>query len=504
MNSESRSRIKRFVKWLRQPATWVFIAIFLGGVFFRFYGTPDRFGFDKDPTRDALVSLYGARHLAFPLVGPASGIASFTFGPWYYYELIVFSLLVPISFAPFYFIPLFSLSLILLMYFIGRELWDEYLGIILATFAAFSPSFVGPASGLSNPNLVAPHVAMSILIFILFLRKKRSIWLALIWGIVMGIGINNHYEMIPILILPGIYFFLNIKSSFRNILFFILGLVITFLPLLYFNLNYHWYTVNGILHFISSGGSNNYIPNSWHIYLLDFWPKFFGYIFALPQEISFVIVGIIVLIYGYHLFCIKKHDKAILILTISFSIIFIMLRYYNAERSYYYFIFLEPLLFVVMGFPLRLLGQNRLGKIIIILITLGFIGLSFAQNIQRTKPNHDQEVARANVQLLERVFPSKRFSIYTCQQKAIEKAQGVVVILDSKSKLSNDGEKIGFNNSLDNCLLPEISVNELSAAIYDFKSIPDQTLNKYGWYRISPETIFKNTVLWWTSEYEKI
>ena len=202
MSSKPSSHISASKRWFRNPLKVLFITILIGGIFFRFYGTPDRFGFDKDPTRDALVTLYGARHGVFPLVGPASGIASFTFGPWYYYELILFSMILPTPYAPFYFIPLFSVSLIILMYFIGKEIYDEYLGLILSAFSAFSPSFIGPASGLSNPNLVAPHVAGSILIFVLFLKKKGSWWLALVWGMVMGIGINNHYERIAILLLP--------------------------------------------------------------------------------------------------------------------------------------------------------------------------------------------------------------------------------------------------------------------------------------------------------------
>jgi hypothetical protein len=310
--------------------------------------------------------------------------------------------------------------------------------------------------------------------------------------------------MIPLILLPCLYYVLHIKSSFKSLILFIAGLLLTFLPLLIFNVQYHWYTLEGIIKFIHSGGSNNYIPNNWHIYLLDFWPKFFGYIFAIPEKISIAVVVLIGLSYLYYFLSHKKKETAILSLLAIFVIIFILLRYYNAERSFYYFIFLEPLLFVVVGFALRVIGKNTLGKVVIGIICLAFIGLSFSPNMERTKPNYDQKVARSNTAMLERIFPSKNLTIYTCQQKAIEKALGVAVLLEGKKKLSDDGQKIGFNNSLDNCPLPEVSVTAMSKDIYDFHNIPDPILNKYGWYKVSPETVYKNTVLWWTPLYEKM
>jgi len=504
MSLNFSTKMSAVTRWFRNPMHILLIIIVVAGIFFRFYGTPERFGFDKDPTRDFFVTTYGVEHTEFPLVGPASGIASFTFGPWYYYQLIFFSILVPIQFAPFYFIPFFSISLIFIMYFIGKELCDEYLGIILSLFAAFSPSVVGPVAGLSNPNLISPHAGLGILIFILFMKKKGSIWLGLIWGIVMGIGINDHYQMIPLLLLPAIYYLLYIKTSLKSLMTFILGLGITFLPLLYFNFHYHWYTLDGIVKFIHSGGSNNYIPNNWHIYLFDFWPKFFGYIFAIPEKISIAVVSLIGVFYLYYFLIRKKKDITIILLLTIFAIVFMLLRYYNAERSFYYFIFIEPILFVVVGFALRMLGNTMIGKVLIGIACLVFFLLSFPKNMEQTKPNHDQRIARTNIRMLENVFPSTNFTIYTCQQKAIERALGVAVLLESNKKLSEDGQKIGFNNSLDNCPLPEISVTTLSKDIYDFHKIPDPILNKYGWYKITPETVYKNTVLWWTPQYEKI
>lgn len=503
MSSLSTLRTKSLQKWLSQPLNILFVLILLGGIFFRFYGTPDRFGFDKDPTRDVLVTLYGRDHLAFPLIGPSSGIASFTFGPWYYYELIIFSMLIPSPFAPFYFIPLLSVTLIILMYLIGRELKDKYLGLILASFAAFSPSFVGPASGLSNPNLVAPHVALGILLFVLFMKKKGNTWLALIWGLMIGIGINHHYQMIPILILPFIYFTLHIKKLWRWVILFLIGLILSFLPLIYFNISYHWYTLEGISKFVQSGGSNNYIPNSWHIYLLYFWPKFFAYIFSVPVSFS-LFIGIVLGVTYLYLLIKKKLSSTILILGVAFLIIFIILRYYNAERTYYYFLFLEPLLFIIVGFALRAIGFAKMGIIIMGAILAIFILLSIPENFERTRQDSNNRNAIALAKLITDKSGSQNISIYACQQQPVDVAQGVAFLLLSEKKLSDSGLKIGFNSNSDNCHPLDSSITQIEQNLYNLDHLSDRILNKYGWYKINPETVYKNTVLWWTPEYEKI
>jgi hypothetical protein len=196
----------RLMRTIKDPVVMTFLLILLLGIFFRFFNTPDRFGFDKDPTRDALIALYGSRHFQLPLIGPHSGIGSFTFGPWYYYSLILFTLLFPFPYATFYFIPLFSLVFIVLMYYIGKALKDEVLGLILAGFAALSPGQVGPTAGLSNPNLVSVHAALTILFFILYMKKHRGLGFSFFWGIIVGIGINHHYQLIPMLVLTMNYF----------------------------------------------------------------------------------------------------------------------------------------------------------------------------------------------------------------------------------------------------------------------------------------------------------
>ena len=105
------------------------LIVMLVAVFFRFYNTPNRYGFDYDPTRDALVVDYAAKTLQFPLIGPPSGIGPFTFGPWYYYQLILFKIIFPVAYSPWIYIGILSTISVFIMHKIGVLLGGKKIGI---------------------------------------------------------------------------------------------------------------------------------------------------------------------------------------------------------------------------------------------------------------------------------------------------------------------------------------------------------------------------------------
>src|ERR1035437_5678635 len=95
------------IKFTRENKIVIFLfAIVLFGAFLRFFNYPARYGFDIDATRDAILTQYAAAHYLLPMIGPASALGSFNFGPWYYYQLILFQHLVPFAYAPWVYITL--------------------------------------------------------------------------------------------------------------------------------------------------------------------------------------------------------------------------------------------------------------------------------------------------------------------------------------------------------------------------------------------------------------
>ncbi len=488
--------MKRVSIFFKKPYLLLLLIIVFLGFLLRFYNTPDRFGFDKDPTRDVLITIYGAENLAFPLIGPHSGIGSFTFGPWYYYFLIIFQLLLPFDYAPFYFIPLFSLLFIVVMYFIGLVLRDEKLGVILAGIAAVSPAQVGPTAGLSNPNLVSVHAALSVLFFLLYIQKQQPLWFSFVWGIILGIGINHHYQMLPLLILPAVAFALNFRNSVKEIAIFFIGLVITVLPLLYFNFLSHWHTFWGIVDFIAKRGSGIYIPNSWKIYLLSFWPTFWSYVLGVPKTmgILYAILGV-----GVHVYYFLKNKlpSDYLLLGGIFIIFFVGLRYYSGSREHYYLFFLHPLLMIFIGSTFWYLFQNKLTKIFAFIAIALQIFFIIPEDLQRLNDRVDHMSIKNEAKRLSEKFPSLSYSLYNCQDIEINRAQGLAFFLYRQKKLSDHGFKIGLVSTNTTCRLPQNVGKELIPNVFDFSQVNFKELNQNGWRIITPKSVYVTNLEWW-------
>ena len=448
-----------------------FLGIILVAIFFRFYLTPERYGLDFDPTRDALISIYGATHLKFPLIGPMSGIAPFTFGPWYYYQIIFSKIILPFDYAPWIYIGITSVISVIAMYFIGKEIKGERFGLLLAFIMALSPAELGPITGLSNPNLVSMYASLSLLIFIIALKRAVPSWLYLVWGIVLGVGINDHFQMVGFLILPTLLFVYKFKSiRWKNIILFLAGIVLTFLPLLYFNLTHDWHTIRGIIYFEKIGKYAVYTPNRWLFYIRDFWPNFWSYVTGVP-----LFFGIITLIYSLALgfFALyKKNIKPIyLLIFLAFVLNFVSLRYFSGPRENYYFIYLHPFIVLAFGASIYYSLKNKFLFIPGIVISALFLFFVLKEDINRLHIEDRFIDFTKQTNTIIKNQPNKKFSVYHCGKKDRNRSQAIAFFLYNKNLLNTNGVRIEIKGS--DCFL------------------------KNGWFEITPENIYKETVEWY-------
>ena len=450
---------------------FLFFAVILVAVFFRFYLTPERYGLDFDPTRDALISIYGATHLKFPLIGPMSGIAPFTFGPWYYYQIIFSKIILPFDYAPWIYIGITSVISVIAMYFIGKEIKGERFGLLLAFIMALSPAELGPITGLSNPNLVSMYASTSLLIFIIFLKRAVPSWLYLVWGIVLGVGINDHFQMVGFLILPTLLFVYKFKSiRWKNIILFLAGIVLTFLPLLYFNLTHDWHTIRGIIYFEKIGKYAVYTPNRWLFYIRDFWPNFWSYVVGVP-----LFLGIITLVYSLSLAACsiykQKPKPFYLLLFLVFLFNFVILRYFSGPRENYYFIYLHPFIVLAFGASIYYSLKNKFLFIPGIVISALFLFFVLKEDINRLHIEDRFIDFTKQTNTIIKNQPNKKFSVYHCGKKDRNRSQAIAFFLYNKNLLNTNGVRIEIKGS--DCFL------------------------KNGWFEITPENIYKETVEWY-------
>ena len=460
-------------------------------VFFRFYTTPNRYGFDYDPTRDALIVDYAVKTLQFPLIGPPSGVGPFGFGPWYYYQLILFKIVLPLDYAPWIYIGILSTLSVFVMYKIGVLMEGKTFGLLLASLAAVSPAETGQIRALSNPTLIPLYATLSIWIFLKFIKKNPSLWLAFLWGVVLGIGINNHYQMLGLLPLPLILFIYKKKKRWMGIVLFLIGIFLAFLPLIMFNLSHDLSTVKGIIFYITEGKNNVYIPNRWLFYIRDFWPMFWSYVLGLPSKFS-IPIALYTVIGSFYLFCKGKISIGYIFLAIAFGINLFLLRSFPGQREYYYLLYLHPFIFIFFGLVIwqtfRFNFGRYIGFIILVIVFSGMILNSFVSLGTR----EDYVQFKRESQAIINNYTNKKFVLYECSNSQRNRVRGVVFFLNKENKISEDGVRIAFPN--ERCLLPE---NGKSQAVHlqgtkaiDISYFSEETLLRYGWKKITPKTVF--------------
>lgn len=483
-------KIFDFVK--RNKFLLALLAIVLLGAILRFYNYPLRYGFDIDATRDVILTQYFASSHIFPLVGPISALGSFNFGPWYYYQLILFQSLVPLSYAPWIYVSLTSLLMVVVMYKIGEELLGKEYGLVLALLSTVAPGEIISGTGLSNPDLVSLFASLSLLLFILLIKNEKRIWLSLFLGIAIGIGINCHYQMIYFLVLPVLLLFRK-TGKIKVILLAYLGVFLTFIPLLYFNITHDWKTLTGLLDYYIFGKNKVYVPNRWLSYLGDFWPTFWGYMFGFNRLVGGLLM-VLSLLVSLWVVIKKKINLSYSLMFLLFVFSFVLLRYFSGERVYYYLIFFHPFLILMTGVLLWQLTRikilfNKFGTIFLALILTVIIFFGINVDIVHTHSvdSHLDFVNKANY--LSEKYSGSKFSFYACDGQYRNVVQGMVFLMGQKNRLG-DGIKIGFEDK--NCKYPTEKVNKDAIGAINFSSFSDKELNSLGWKKISPSYIYSS------------
>jgi len=478
----------------------VLLLIITAGAFFRFYNTPERYGFDQDPARDGVIAKFAAENLNIPLTGPHSGVGEFAFGPWYYYQLIAAEVLIPADFAPWIYLSIVSLVFVFIMYLIGKELGDNRLGLILAFFAALSPSITGPTSGLSNPNFIPFFTSLFILVTVKYLKYKNISYLWIFtWGASFALGLSHHYQMAGLIFLPLLTLFFKRENLHKIIPVFIAGILAMLLPTIIFEYLTGWYNTKGIWMYVTRGGEGIYVPNSWTIYIKDFWFQFFAYVAGVPQIIGIPLLFLGTAIIAYNTLK-KKLNPYFLVIFLTLLINVVLLRFYPGQREYYYTLYLIPMLIVFIGYLFYTLLKIKLGTTIVLLILLVMAPFIFQEDWERLGTREDFIKIRGDANTLIDRYPENNISIYTCGKYPNNYVYGINYFLlknANNSPVDND-KMIGFKGE-------ECPDNNTYGSIEEIEGVElpenkEATLTEQRWKKVTPESIYSDTVNWWKND----
>lgn len=498
----------------------ILLFILLLGVVLRFINTPDRYSLDGDGVRDAVVAYEGAKAFSFPLVGPFSSTGPYTFGPWYYISLILFSILFPTPYSPWILMGILSLFTIVIMADIGRLLYSKRFGVILATMTAIAPTQIGIATGLSNIDPIPFFAALSIWITLKLMIKEVSHYLWFLFlGIALGMGINAHYQMVGLLVLPLFpWFFIGWRKYYIP-LFVFLGVFLTFIPLLIFNMQNNWHTLSG-LHEMLIARERTYVPNSWGIYIFQFWTSHLKFLLNTP---NFVTISLIVTFIGTFFVDItkKRSSSGLIMLVIIFLINFLWLRYYWGERHDVYLYYLSPILFIFLGYTLNSLFEITYGKILFILFALVIGGnmllTDYTQIIEASKS--ESLSWKEEVHMLLQKYPDNNIILYSCNPYYEPHKRTLVYLLSfyyqpqaPTKRIAMKGYGCSYPNTKDLDFSKSKIKDKFAKVVYPplFPEVKDENFNfidisqatpsaikAASWQPVSIVDIFNSTVNWW-------
>jgi 4-amino-4-deoxy-L-arabinose transferase-like glycosyltransferase len=183
------------------PYRWVIVLIFFLGLAFRFWLFFTEARFPGDTARDLLMGMHIVKYSEFPIIGHYASGNVFFYPPYYFY---FHGLLYAIFHHPRIIIGLSvvwqSLS-ILVVYKIGKKLFDIQTGIVASLVVATAQCFVRQGSWMYSGPLATPLFLLSLLLFIQWLETKKMLLFVLS---VVGLVVASFVSYAILIYLPAV------------------------------------------------------------------------------------------------------------------------------------------------------------------------------------------------------------------------------------------------------------------------------------------------------------
>lgn len=372
--------------------------------FYRFYRIADYITFLGDEGRDALV-VYGILHGDLTLLGPTASVGGFFLGPIYYYFMAPFLWLFNYNpVGPAVMVALFGVATVWLVYKVGKEFFGISTGLIASGLYAISPLVVTYSKSSWNPNLM-PFFSLLVVYVAYKALTKRSIKLLILLGFLFGIVLQLHYLAlflgVIIFIYILLYHFIYLKNKYiseviKKYIYILLGFIVGWSPFLAFELRHGFLNIISIFNFVFHSGETG-SGNKLFGIINNVFFRIFGRLvtnfpahekISLWSEISINFWSYFTFILGIassgYLFykCFKEYKLRSLNFA-KFSLILLWLiigvglfGFYKKPIYDYYFGFMFPLPFLIIGIFLKNLWKGKIGKILSIIILLTLVWLN--------------------------------------------------------------------------------------------------------------------------------
>jgi len=348
------------------------ILILLLAAFLRLYRISDYMTFLGDEGRDVLVAkeiLSGN----FTLLGPRASAGDFFLGPAYYYMIAPWLWLFnydPVG--PAVMVALFGVATVGLVYFVGKRWFNVQAGLFAAALYAVSPLVITYSHSSWNPN-VLPFFSLLLIYFLFKGIATANPWKYFLFtGFLLGIALQLHYLALFLILITVLYTFfaewllnekIKIFTTLKHYLLLALGFLIGFAPFLAFEARHGFPNTKTIFSFIFADTlQKTYESNA--SFLSIIWDVFFRvfahltFAFPSPEKFSqypggilpiwgitaflFAVAGIVWLFF-------YKNKFVVLLVYLWLFLGVLLFGFYKKPIHDYYFAFMFPLPFLIMG-----------------------------------------------------------------------------------------------------------------------------------------------------------
>lgn len=231
------------------------ITILCVGAYLRIYNIDQYMTFLGDEGRDVLIVKRMIVDGKWTLLGPTASVGGFFMGPIYYYFMLPFLWLFQLNpVGPAVMVALFGVATILLVYYAGKTMFDERVGLTASSLYAFSPLVIAYSRSSWNPNIV-PFFSL-LLIVLLWRAVCHERWNELFFiGVILGIGLQLHYVFLVLFGVVFVWFLIHgrEKSHIKQYVMGIAGFLLGFSPFLAFEIRHGFSNTKSIIDFVCTG-----------------------------------------------------------------------------------------------------------------------------------------------------------------------------------------------------------------------------------------------------------
>jgi 4-amino-4-deoxy-L-arabinose transferase-like glycosyltransferase len=398
----------------------IIVSILLLAAFLRLYRIADYMTFLGDEGRDALV-VKGILEGNLVFLGPRASAGDFFLGPIYYYFMAPFLWLFQLNpVGPAIMVALLGVATVYLVYHVGKEFFGTKAGLITAILYAVSPLVIQFSRSSWNPNPV-PFFTL-LMMYLLYKAVKQNSWfLYLCVGVLFGILMQLHYIVVFLGIIIPLYViigrrFHNKKEKLTEYVIRVLtaggeilaGFLIGFFPFLAFEVKNGFPNLKTISSFVIANlegkvEGSEIVTTPLLGIVSNVFVKVFGYLLlsythvetitsTKPSEILLWQPLISLLAIALFIALVRTKDRlVILLLFLWIGLGIILFGFYKKPIYNYYFGFLFPAPFLLMGNFLTTISEDKrfglLGKLVAVLIFLFILRMSFIGSPLRAEPN---------------------------------------------------------------------------------------------------------------------